>query len=200
MNELRPSSHPRREPSFPRLSPAQLGMYVAMASMTVVFVASLVAYFVTRAHNVVWRTSALPALPTGLLVSSALLVALSGALHSAERAIRDNLYERLKGRLSIALALSVGFLLVQVQNWRTVALAALGEDQKSLYLFTFYMLTALHALHVLLGIGPLVWVLLRAQRSEYSSSHFEGVRLTKQYWDFLLVVWAVLLLSLHFGT
>jgi cytochrome c oxidase subunit 3 len=200
VTDLRPSSHPRREPSFPQTSPAQLAMYVGMASMTVIFLASLAGYFVTRAQNKVWRTADMPNLPAGLLVSSAVLIALSLTLHHAEKSILQNLYDRLKHSLSIAVALCAAFLLVQIQNWRTVAHASLGLEEKSLYQFTFYMLTALHAAHVLLGSIPLVWVLMRAQKHEYSSSNFEGVRLTKQYWDFLLVVWVVLLTALHFGS
>lgn len=174
-------------------------MYVAMASMTVIFLASLAGYFITRAQNKIWRTAEMPSLPLGLLLSSAVLLCLSVVLHRAEGAIRKNLYDTLKRHLSIAVGLCVAFLLVQVQNWRTVAHASLGLQEKSLYQFTFYMLTALHAVHVLVGLIPLVWVLLRAQRGEYSSSSFEGVRLSKQYWDFLLVVWVVLLTALYFG-
>lgn len=177
-----------------------MGMYVAMASMTMLFLASLVGYFITRHQNKIWRTAEMPALPAGLLVSSVLLVALSFGLHRAERAVKRNLYTRLTRWLSISVALSCAFLLVQVQNWRTVANASFALEQKSLYQFTFYMLTALHAAHVLLGLGPLVWVLLRAQRQEYSSSNFEGIHLSKQYWDFLLAVWFILLVALHFGS
>jgi cytochrome c oxidase subunit 3 len=98
----------------------------------------------------------------------------------------------------IALALGIGFRLAQIQNWRSMAIALAGVEVKSLYAFCFYLLTALHAVHVFFGIAPLIYVYARARRDEYSSSRNEGVVLLRQYWDFLLVVWFVLLAALWF--
>lgn len=194
MNLYRPSQYPRREPSFPGISTAQLGMYIALASLSMLFGASLVAYFITRAQSEVWREQDLPGLPPGLVLSTLVLGALSWALHYAERRLRVNDQDGLKRGLGLALGAATLFLLTQVQNWRTVANAALAVEVQSLYLYTFYMLTALHALHVIAGFIPLAFVYSRS--AQYSSSRNEGVRLTRQYWDFLLVVWLILLLSL----
>ena len=68
-----------------------------------------------------------------------------------------------------------------------------GSDPYARYAFTFYWLTALHAAHVVGGFVPLGIVIARARRRQYSSSRYEGVRLCKQYWDYLGVVWIVLL-------
>jgi len=196
----RPKLSVRRESSFPGTSPAQLGMYVGLASLSVLFLASLVGYFVTRAQSTVWRDQATPDLPGGLWVSSFVLVLLSVALRSAEAGIQRNLPDRLIRGLGLGLILAGGFLALQIQNWTEVARARLAGPPKSLYEFTFYMLTGLHALHVLAGLVPLLYVLRRAQEREYSSSHFEGVRLVRQYWDFLLVVWWLLFISISIGS
>jgi cytochrome c oxidase subunit 3 len=62
------------------------------------------------------------------------------------------------------------------------------------------MLTGLHAAHVLGGFIPLGIVLGRADRRRYSSSEHEGPRLCRQYWDYLFVVWVILLTALFLAT
>ena len=188
--------HPHRQESFPGISAAQLLMYVGLGSLTMLFGGSLVAYFITRAQATTWRSADLPALPWGLWLSSATLLVLSLVLHLAMRHLRRNALEALSRMLLLALCMACGFLIVQAYNWRSVLLTALATEQKSLYVYTFFMLTVLHAVHVLAGIVPLGIVYSRSLGQHYSSSQSEGVRLLRQYWDFLLVVWVVLLVSL----
>jgi len=182
------------------MSAAQLGLVVLFVSMTVLFGASLVAYLITRAQNPVWRTPEMPRLPVGLLVSTVLLVALSVFMHRAERAARANRHEGLSRELKLAFAAGAAFLVCQSANWKTMLPALYGADPFARYAFTFYWLTALHAAHVVGGFIPLGIVLANARRRHYSSSRHEGVRLCKQYWDYLGVVWLVLLATLYLAT
>lgn len=185
------------ENSFPGMSQAQLGMYVGIASLSVLFAASLFGYFITRAQAKAWRSIDLPQLPLTLWLSTALLVALSLALHWAVRAIRQNRSLTASRRLFMAFLLGILFCGAQAENWRQVASVALRQEVKGLYIYTFFMLTALHLVHVLAGLAPLWWVHKKAQDGQYSSSTHEGMILLRQYWDFLLVVWGILLVSLH---
>jgi cytochrome c oxidase subunit III len=184
-----------------RLSLRQLGLIVLMVSMTVLFTASLVAYLYTRAANDVWKTPGMPELPHGLFGSTAMLIGLSAAMHRAVADIRKNKNESLLRDLWLALAFAVAFLLGQAFNWGAMAPGLqVPEVPHPLYPFTFYMLTGLHAAHVLGGFIPLGIVIARAQRRLYTSSEFEGVRLVRQYWDYLGVVWLVLLVTLLLAT
>ncbi len=191
------ASKSRREPSFPRISQAQLALYIALGSLTMLFGASLVAYLVTRAQNEVWRSADMPPLPHGLWVSTALLVGVSLSLRWAKQAVSRNAFSSLERALWLTAGLAAVFLLAQIQNWRTRAAATLPEATKTLYAFTVYMLTVLHALHVVAGFVPLGIVLVRARQKQYTSSRSEGVRLCAQYWDFLLIVWVVLLGAMY---
>jgi heme/copper-type cytochrome/quinol oxidase subunit 3 len=183
-----------------RMSTPQFGLIVLFVSMTVLFGASLVAYLVTRAQNPVWRTPEMPRLPLGLLASTVILVALSAFMHRAERAARENRNEGLLRELKLAFVAGAAFLVCQSANWKTMIPALYGADPHARYAFTFYFLTALHAAHVVGGFIPLGIVLARAHRRHYSSSRYEGVRLCKQYWDYLGAVWLVLLAALYLAT
>jgi len=175
-------------------------MYVGLGSLSVLFIASLVGYFVTRAQSTVWRDQTSPELPAGLWASSAVLLLLSLALRYGELGIRKNRHDRLVTGQGLAAIFACAFLALQLRNWLEVAGTRLAGPPKSLYEFTFYMLTGLHALHVLAGMVPLFVVLKHARARAYSSSRYEGVHLTRQYWDFLLVVWGVLFLSISLGS
>jgi cytochrome c oxidase subunit 3 len=182
------------------ISPKQLAMLVLFGTLSMFFGASVVGYLITRHQNAVWKTASMPGLPLGLIASSILIASLSASMHYALRAVRQNRFEALQRGLSVALLLGVAFVVGQMNNWRSMYAAAVATDARTLYAFTFYMLTGLHALHVLGGFVPLCIVLGKARRREYSSSNHEGVKLCAQYWDYLGVVWSILIGVLYFAT
>jgi len=182
------------------VSPKQLAMIVLFGTLSMLFGASVVGYLVTRSQNDVWKTASMPALPLGLVASTILLAALSLAMHGALRAVRQNRFEALQRALSVTLLLGFAFVIGQAQNWRSMYAAAIATDARTLYAFTFYMLTGLHAVHVIGGFVPLLVVQAKARRREYSSSNHEGVKLCAQYWDYLGVIWLILIAVLYFAT
>ncbi len=182
------------------MSPKQLAMIVLFGTLTMLFGASVVGYLITRSQNNVWKTASMPGLPLGLVASSILLATLSIAMHVALRAVRQNRFEALQRALSVALLLGLAFVVGQAENWRSMYAAAIATDARTLYAFTFYMLTGLHAVHVIGGFVPLCVVLGKAKRREYSSSNHEGVKLCGQYWDYLGVIWLILISVLYFAT
>jgi cytochrome c oxidase subunit 3 len=121
-------------------------------------------------------------------------------MHRALAAVRQNRFDATQRALSIALLLGFAFVIGQLQNWRSMYAATTASDARTLYGFTFYMLTGLHALHVVGGFVPLGIVLNKAKRREYSSSNHEGVKLCAQYWDYLGAVWLILIGVLYFAT
>ena len=175
-------------------------MIVLFGTLSMLFGASVVGYLITRAQNDVWKTASMPNLPIGLVASTLLLAVLSVTMHRALKAVRLNRFEATQRMLTLALLVGIAFVIGQAQNWRSMYAATTATDARTLYGFTFYMLTGLHALHVLGGFVPLSIVLGKAKRREYSSSNHEGVKLCAQYWDYLGVVWLILLGVLYFAT
>lgn len=177
------------------MSTAQLGMLCLLASLGVLFASSLVAYLLTRANNPEWASVRF-GLPWGLVVTTFDLGAISFALEYALRGVRQNRQNQLRRGLHWALGLVVVFLLMQTLNWTAIKTLNPAGKSHVLALFSFYMLTGLHALHVVGGLVPLGIVLSRTNAREYSSSRFEGVKLLTQYWHFLGGVWLILVVCL----
>jgi cytochrome c oxidase subunit 3 len=191
-------THGPREPSF-SVSARQLGVWVFFGCLTVLFSGTIIAYLVTRMQSPVWRTAQMPGLPIGLWGSTLLLVGVSASMHWALRSVKRNGFDSLTRALWLTLFFAAAFLVGQAFNWTRMQ-GGLAAPTKTLYIFTFYMLTGLHALHVFGGFVPLGLVITRAHRREYSSSRHEGLKFCAQYWDFLFVVWLVLLFTMYLAT
>ena len=59
--------------------------------------------------------------------------------------------------------------------------------------FAFYfMMTGLHGIHVLVGIGLLSWLVMRARRGDFSSEYYTPVDLVGLYWHIVDMIWIYL--------
>ncbi len=59
--------------------------------------------------------------------------------------------------------------------------------------FSFYFaMTGLHAFHMIIGLGLLSWLLLRAKRGEFGPDYYTPVELGGLYWHFVDIVWIYL--------
>jgi cytochrome c oxidase subunit 3 len=168
-----------------------MGLYVLFASLAVLFIASLVGFFVTRADSDAWYSPAAPPPPRGLWLSTLLVFVISAAMESARSAVKKNRLTILPRRLLFGLLAAIVFLLAQASNWYSISHVAFAAKPPQVVI-GFILLTGLHAAHVIGGLVPLSIVLARARDREYSSSRYEGVSLCTDYWHFLAVVWLVL--------
>jgi cytochrome c oxidase subunit III len=59
--------------------------------------------------------------------------------------------------------------------------------------FAFYfMMTGLHGIHILAGIGLLSWILMRTRRGEFSHTYYTPVDLVGLYWHIVDLIWIYL--------
>ena len=162
------------------------------------FAASVMGLLVVRSNATAWPPPGVPSLPRLLWLSTLLILAASAAIHWALTGIRRGDAGRLRAGLALTILLGLAFLASQTVNWFALVAANLTA-KTNLYGFTYYLLTGLHALHVVGGLVPLSIVTVRAWRGRYSAAAHAGVEYTATYWHFLdgvwLILWAVLLLT-----
>ena len=181
----------REAPSAP--GTGVLGMSIFLGSLTVLFVASIVGYLMVRLKAQAWPPPGMPRLPNGLVIATVILLACSVTVHLALASVRRGRTKAMTHWLQASFLLGLGFLVVQMWNWW--GLVALNLTAGSnLYAFTFYMLTGLHALHVIGGLIQLGVVNVKAVRGRYGSGYHPGVQYAVMYWHFLDAVWLVLFL------
>jgi len=185
-------SDPRPPSSFGRM-----GMWLFLAALAMLFGAMLVGYLVIRSRAPEWPPPGSPALPAGLWISTALLVIQSVLLALGERSIRTGQIDRGARILGAAMLVGIAFLANQVANWMGMASASVLPEG-SLLVWGFYVLTFLHAAHVLAGLVPMILVAVRARHGRYTSTDREGVHLVGMYSHFLLATWIVIMAVLSF--
>jgi cytochrome c oxidase subunit III len=69
-----------------------------------------------------------------------------------------------------------------------------GPDvpQVQLFMIFYFALTGLHALHMVIGAGLLVWILWRAWRGQFGPEYYGPVEVMGLYWHFVDLVWIFL--------
>lgn len=174
------------------MSVRRMGLLILLASLAVLFAATIVAYLIVRFRTEGWAQG-LPELPKSLYINTVFLLATSVALSVATRAAKNDSPRTLLFSLWIALVLAITFLVGQALSWIALTRSAMPPDLANLYAFTFYLLTGTHAVHVLAGFVPLGITIVRAHRGHYRERNAEGVSLTALYWHFLDGVWLILL-------
>jgi cytochrome c oxidase subunit 3 len=59
--------------------------------------------------------------------------------------------------------------------------------------FSFYFaMTGLHALHMVVGVGIMAWLLVHSWRGRFSPTYFWPVEVSGLYWHFVDIVWIFL--------
>jgi cytochrome c oxidase subunit 3 len=71
---------------------------------------------------------------------------------------------------------------------------AIQQGQAGPWLFfgLYFGMTGLHALHVIIGIGVLAWILVRAMNEEFDSEHYSAVDNVGLYWHLVDLIWIFL--------
>ena len=174
-------------------------MLIFIASLAMIFAASILGVMVVRLDDEgVWPPAGMPALPVTLLWSTVVLLASSATQFLASRAANRGDGRGLRRWMIVTLALAIAFLGMQAWAWSDLVDRGL-DFSRHLYAWTFYFLTGLHAIHVIGGVIPMVFVTARAVRLEYTRENYRGVAYVAMYWHFLDVAWVVLYLTLLWG-
>jgi cytochrome c oxidase subunit 3 len=61
----------------------------------------------------------------------------------------------------------------------------------------YYVMTGLHAAHMIAGMGVISVMIVRARRGRYTPEYHPGVEMMGLYWHFVDVVWIFLLPLLY---
>jgi len=176
-------------------APSSTAIWVVLFAITMMFAAFSSALFVRKGSSLDWRTFTLPSI---LYLNTALLIASSVTLEVSRRRVaafmggRRSEVESPSRWLYITLFLGLLFVAGQYIAW-------LRLRAEGLYLATnpsssfFYVLTATHALHVLGGLGGVVHVIRKLNKSTLRRSTLDA---TARYWHFMGGLWLYLLFLL----
>jgi cytochrome c oxidase subunit 3 len=166
---------------------ATVGVRVFLAVVTVLFSLLIMAYGSRMAFED-WR----PAPQQGLLwLNTAMLVLSSVAMQWARIAARRGEPDGVRAGLVAGGAFAVAFLGGQLLAWRHLNMMVVFDITNPAIGF-FYLITALHGLHLLGGLVAWGRTAARVWRGADVIHVRLSVELCAVYWHFLLLVWLVL--------
>jgi cytochrome c oxidase subunit III len=71
-------------------------------------------------------------------------------------------------------------------------LAPGGVYHAEMYFLFYFAMTGLHALHMIIGMGLLLWLVLLARKNSFTPHYFAPVEVVGLYWHFVDIVWIFL--------
>lgn len=175
---------------------AETGLWLFMAVVATLFTLFLAAYAM-RMDTADWSSIVMPG---PLWLSTALLLAGSVAMQRAASAARTLHRARARHLLLAGGVAAMAFLASQLWAWQALLDQRVGLSANPAASF-FYLLTALHGLHVIGGL--LAWgVVAQAAASPAAEPRRLALQITlcARYWHLLLAVWVVLFAALGWLT
>ncbi|MBR0650180.1 cytochrome-c oxidase [Roseomonas terrae] len=178
----------------PGVPPVKLGLWVFMAVVGALITLFISAYLMRMHMADDWRSIPTPSM---LWFNTGLLMLSSFSLYRAE------LDARIGWREGIAVGLAAGglsalaFLAGQYLAWQQVMAEGFGVATNPSSSF-FYLITAVHGLHLIGGLIVLGRTAYRTARGSPLAQLRLSTELCATYWHFLLLVWfALFALLLH---
>ncbi len=170
----------------------RLGVWLFVGSLSTMF-GALAAMYVFHSERPYFSISA----PKLFWVSTLLIIVASVFLEFGLRRIRLNQQKALVWLLLLGLLCGIGFMVSQTFSWAELSRMTLRGSSNAIRV-QFYLLTGVHAVHVLIGIGWLGYVLRLSFDKVFEAQKHLAVSLCTLYWHFMGGVWIIFFLLLNF--
>lgn len=182
---------PAAESQEPVTPNAKVGLWVFLCVVTSLFALFVSAYYMRMGGHEHAPASDWVQLnePVVLWLNTLLLLFSSIAMQSARAAVARGRADRTRDMLLLGGLLTLAFLAGQLFAWREIV-SSVDFSMRNPAIGFFYVLTAVHALHLLGGLYVWARTLLRLRRKDVELIDVRlSVDLCTVYWHYLLLVW-----------
>lgn len=183
---------------------SKLGMWVFLVTEILFFGGLFCAYAIYRAWNpeifhnahkaLDWRMGAVNTL---VLITSSLTMAL------AIRSLQVNKAKIAIGYLWSTFVLAGVFLVIKYFEYAHKF--HVGQLPGKFYTYTgiegtnphtfftmYFAMTGLHGIHVIIGMGIILWLIVRTYKGHFSADYYNPVEMTGLYWHLVDLIWIYL--------
>jgi cytochrome c oxidase subunit 3 len=182
---------------------SKLGMWLFLATEILMFGGLFVAYGLQQAkfpeafkaahHHLDWQLGALNTIV--LLVSSFTMVLGVWAAQTGRQ-------KTLITNLVLTLACAGTFMVVKYFEYSHKFHDGLllgrfysnshGQPNEYIFFSFYFMMTGLHGIHVLVGMGLITWLIIRASKGAFGPGYYTPVDLVGLYWHLVDMIWIYL--------
>lgn len=183
---------------------AKLGMWIFLLTEILLFGGLFCFYAIYRSWNPDMFYAAheqlnitLGAINTVVLITSSVTMAL--AIRSMQldrkRAALINLFS--------TLALASVFLIIKYFEYahkfelgqlpgKFYTFEGIAGNNPHVFFSVYFMMTGLHGLHVLIGMGVIGWIAYRTSKGHFSGAYYTPIEMTGLYWHLVDLIWIFL--------
>lgn len=178
---------PTTEVQRRKIHPHKFALWVAMASILMMFAGLTSAYIVRHAQgNWVYYK-----LPTLFTVSTVTIVLSSVTMILGVKAFKQRAMQRFRMLIGLTLVLGILFAVFQYMGFQQLYANNIRVNGNPSESFLF-IIAGLHLLHILGGIIALIIVFFRAFRSRVKVYNATGLEIVATYWHFVDALWIYL--------
>ena len=188
---------------------AKLGMWLFLATEILLFGGLFAAFFLFRWQDTEAFKEASSHLSVGFGATNTVVLLISSFFAAlAVDAAQHGKNKLVVSYFSVTLVCAVGFMVIKAIEWSAKYEHGLFPGSPEYHGLEFgsvefaakygaffglyYCMTGLHAIHVLLGMGVILWAMSKAIRGRYSSTYYTPVELSALYWHIVDVIWIYL--------
>lgn len=175
--------------------PVKFVMWLYIGSIIMIFAALTSALLVSRADNLLNGSWAVVTMPIGFSVTTAIIILSSLSLLWATKGAKDNNLSQLNLGIWITIFLGILFLIGQVISYNQLMAAKVflvGNVSGSF----LYVITGIHAVHLVGGLIFLVVLAIQALRLRVNSEKILSLELCNIFWHALGLLWIYLFVFL----
>jgi cytochrome c oxidase subunit III len=191
-----------------QLDAAMLGMWTFLITEVLFFGGMFTAYAIYRtiypeafASTSHYMNVILGGTNTAVLICSSLSMAM------AVRSAQLSRYKAVVISLILTMIFGTAFLVVKYfeysEKWREGLIPGIKFDtlhyhvpqyahEAQILFFLYFAMTGMHALHMIVGLGLLTYLVVKAKQKAFSASYYTPVEMIGLYWHFVDVVWIFL--------
>lgn len=176
-----------------RAHPLVFGTVLFLASELMFFAALFASYYDLRTSKAQWPPPGVHLDVMEATVGTVLLLISSVVMVLATRAMDRQRILAARYWTGVAIVSAVSFIVLSVhgylKNTFTIATNAYGS--------IYYTMTGFHLLHVTVGVGILLAMLIGMRSNALRAYHREGAEAMTYYWHFVFIVWIGIWASIY---
>lgn len=173
------------------MNPKKFALWLFMVSVIMIFGALTSAYIVRQAEGN-WLDFDLPSMFTA---TSIIIVLSSITMHWGYLAAKKDAIEQVKIAMVITFMLGLAFLVGQWMGWTQLVengIYLVGRDSSAVSGSFLYVISGLHAAHVISGVIVLAFITVSVFRLKVHSKSLSAMEMSLTYWHFLGGLWLYL--------
>ncbi len=187
-----------------QLDTAKMGMWIFLVTEILFFGGLFAAYAIYR----IWYPELFAEASTELdrimgTVNTVVLILSSLTVALAIRAAKLDYQRQQIIYLAGTILLACVFMVIKYFEWthkfhlgifpgEFYAFEGIEHPKAPIFFSLYYVMTGMHGLHVVIGIGLMIWLIIGASKGKYHSQYYNPVEITGLYWHLVDIIWIFL--------